>query len=115
MTVSLAMCLIVRPLPKHVKSSRRIIGAREPGYTGTSGVRHGASADRHPREPFSPVPARLYDPATLEPRLWRVVDGMPRQLHGRTEPMRSMGVRALGRAVLVLAGCAVLVAGCTSN
>ena len=29
--------------------------------------------------------------------------------------MRSMGVRALGRAVLVLAGCALLVAGCSSN
>jgi predicted lipoprotein with Yx(FWY)xxD motif len=29
--------------------------------------------------------------------------------------MRSMGVRTLGRAMLVLAGCAVLVAGCSSN
>ena len=29
--------------------------------------------------------------------------------------MRSMGGRALGRAVLVLVGCAVLVAGCTST
>src|SRR5262245_40356965 len=45
----------------------------------------------------------------------RFVDGVHQPEHGRTRPMRSMGVRAFGRAVLVLAGFSLLLAGCTST